>query len=266
MRIGIIGGTGVYDLEFLEEVKEVKVTTPFGKPSDKLIIGKMKGSENEIVFLPRHGKGHLYNPSNVNYRANIAAMKKVGVREIIAPAAVGSLNDKIKPGDIVFPDQLIDRTYARKITFYDGKIKVNGKSVCHVSFAYPFCERLRKILIESAKDENIKFHSKATCVVIEGPRFSTKAESNLYRSWKCDIINMTMYPECVLAREAEICYASIAMVTDYDCWKEHIVDTEMIIETMKRNIEKVKKIIMNATKRMKDEDCSCKHALENAFV
>jgi 5'-methylthioadenosine phosphorylase len=193
-------------------------------------------------------------------------MKKIGVRDIIAPAAVGSLNEKIKPGDIVLPDQIVDRTYARKTTFYDGTTKMR-KGVCHISFANPFCDRLRKILMESAKEEKIKFHEKATCVVIEGPRFSTKAESNLYRSWKCDIINMTIYPECVLAREAEICYASIAMVTDYDCWKEkESVDTEMVIEAMKKNVEKVKRIIMNATRKMKEEDCTCKHSLENAFI
>lgn len=263
MKIGIIGGTGVYDLEILEDVKELKVKTQFGYPSDKIIVGRI--GENEVAFLARHGKGHRINPSNINYRANIAAMKKIGVKCIIAPTAVGSLKEWIKPGDIVFPDQIIDRTYLRKTTFYDGKLKRNGKNVCHISFAYPFCEKLRKILIETAKECKIKYHDKGTCVVIEGPRFSTKAESNYYRKF-ADIINMTMYPECVLAREAEICYANISMVTDYDCWKDHIVDTEMVIKTMKENVEKVKNIIMKSINKINYEDCSCWHSLENAFV
>lgn len=259
MAIGIIGGTGVYDPALLEQAEQVKIHTPFGSPSDLVVVGKYNGID--VVFIPRHGSKHTISPSCVNYRANIWAMKELGVTHILAPAAVGSLREKIKPGDIVFPDQIIDRTYGRKVSFYEGS------KVCHVSFAHPFCEKLRKVLIKAAKEAKIRAHESGTCVVIEGPRFSTKAESNLFRSWGCDIINMTMYPECVLAREAQICYASIAMVTDWDCWKERIVDTKTVLETMRANVAKVKQIISAAIPKIEvDGDCPCRHALEGAFV
>jgi len=260
VKIGIIGGTGVYDPAILSGTKEVKVHTPYGPTSDMFLTGKFSGID--VVFLPRHGKNHSLNPSNVPYRANIWALKQLGVTHILAPTAVGSLKENIKPGDIVFPDQFIDRTTNRKSTFYEGS------QVCHISTAEPFCVNLRGLLTKVAKSLSIKYHSKATCVVIEGPRFSTRAESQLYQSWKADIINMTMVPECVLAREAEICYQSIAMVTDYDCWKTHVVDAEMVGRVMKENITKVQKLLAEAIPRIAElpEDCSCRHALEGAFI
>ncbi|MEA3378931.1 MAG: S-methyl-5'-thioadenosine phosphorylase, partial [Nanoarchaeota archaeon] len=211
VKVGIIGGSGVYDSEILEDIKEVKVHTPFGATSDSLTIGRMQGTD--IVFLPRHGQGHKINPTNVPYRANIWAMKELGVTHILAPSAVGSLKEEIKPGDIVFSNQFIDRTLHRRSTFYEGS------QVCHISVAEPCCNSLRKLLIESANSLGFPFHEKGTCVVIEGPRFSTRAESNVFKSWNADIIGMTMAPEVVLAREAQICYQTIATVTDYDVWK-----------------------------------------------
>lgn len=260
-KIGIIGGTGVYDPGILTAAKETKMKTPYGSPSDRLTAGKYAGID--IVFLPRHGKGHGLNPSLINYRANIWAMKKLGVTHILAPSAVGSLKEAVRPGDIVFPDQFIDRTNGRKSTFYEGA------QVCHISAADPFCASLRGLLVKRAKALGIRNHPKGTVVVVEGPRFSTRAESELFRSWKADIINMTMVPECVLAREAQICYQSIAMVTDYDCWKAHAVDAAMVGRVMKENVEKVKRLLTDAIPRIAaemPEDCSCRHALEGAFI
>lgn len=257
-KIGIIGGTGLYDPTTLEDVRKLKVHTPYGAPSDALTTGRIEGAE--VVMLPRHGSGHVLNPSQINYRANIWAMRELGVTHILSPTAVGSLQERIKPGDIIFPDQFIDRTAGRKSTFYDGP------QVCHVSMAYPFCPSLRRILGKTAKELRIRHHSKGTCVVVEGPRFSTRAESQLYRKWGADLINMTMVPECVLAREAQICYASIATVTDWDCWKEHAVTAEMVATTMKENLEKVKGVIRHVIPKVSDDDCSCKHALDGAFL
>jgi len=258
VKVGIIGGTGLYDPELMKSAELKKVHTPFGHTSGMITVGKYEGVD--LVVLPRHDIYHRIMPTDINYRANIWAMKELGVTHILAPNAVGSLQGQIKPGDIVIPDQFIDRTTKRKSTFYEGD------SVCYISTADPFCETLRGLLTKSAKELKLKVHPKGTAVVIEGPRFSTRAESNLFRSWKADIINMTIVPECVLAREAQICYASIAMVTDYDCWKQHAVDTAEVIKTMKENVEHVKNIIKRVIPKITDADCSCKHALEGSFI
>jgi len=259
MAIGIIGGTGVYDPNLLEDSEQIKINTPYGPTSDLVTTGKFKGKE--IVIIPRHGVKHTINPSNVNYRANIYALKQLGVTHLLAPSAVGSLKEEIKPGHFVFTDQFIDRTYDRKRTFYVGN------QVCHISVAEPFCPELRSLLIKEAKSLNLEHHEKGTCVVIEGPRFSTKAESALYRSWNADIIGMTLCPEVVLAREAEICYASIAMISDYDCWRGSHVSIEEVVNTMKQNNDKIKKLLENVIPCIKEErECNCKNALKTALI
>lgn len=258
VKVGIIGGTGVYDPGLMRATKQVKVHTPFGPTSDLVTVGKYESVD--VVVIPRHGRYHRINPTNINYRANIWAMKELGVTHILAPSAVGSLKESIRPGDILFPDQFIDRTTERKSTFYEGA------QVCHISTADPFCTSLRELMAKVAKKLRIRYHPKGTVVVIEGPRFSTKAESNLYQRWGADIINMTIVPECVLAREAQICYQNISMITDYDCWKKHAVDAKMVSKTMKENVEKVKEILASTIPLISDKDCSCKHALEGAFI
>jgi 5'-methylthioadenosine phosphorylase len=258
-EIGIIGGTGVYDPGLLEDSKEIKVYTPYGKPSDFITIGFFKGKK--IAFIPRHAKGHQIPPHNINFRANIWSLKQLGVTRIIAPAAVGSLKGELKPGDIVIPDQFIDRTTGRASSFYDG-----GK-VCHISTADPFCLELSKIAFNTGKDLKLPIHKGGTCVVIQGPRFSTRAESRLYRRWGADIINMTMVPECVLAREAEICYVPIATITDYDVWKERAVSVDEIIRTSKENVNKTRKLLESMIPRIpKERSCICKNALKDALI
>jgi 5'-methylthioadenosine phosphorylase len=258
-EIGIIGGTGLYDSELLKNVKEVNVDTPYGAPSDAITIGYLAG--RRVAFLPRHAKKHTIRPTDVNSRANIFALKKLGVQRILAPSAVGSLKEDYKPGDIVFVDQFIDRTTKREQTFY------TGKKVCHISVAEPMCRELRQTLIALAKDIGIRTHDTGTYVCIEGPRFSTKAESRLFRSWDADVIGMTLVPECVLAREAELCYTSIATVTDYDVWKDEVVSADEVVATMKVSVEKVKHIILEAVARLpKDCSCECKNALKGAFL
>jgi len=262
VKIGIIGGTGVYDPNLIEDAKKIKVHTPYGKPSDFITTGIYKGKE--VAVIPRHGSGHRINPSNVNYRANIWALKSLGVTHLLTSSAVGSLKEEYAPGQLVFADQFIDRTYKRKTTFYEGD------TVCHVSTAEPVCPSLRNLFIEAAKKLNYKHHEKGTCVVVEGPRFSTKAESHVYRSWNADIIGMTMHPEATLAREVEICYATVAMVTDYDCWYNKPVNTEEVIKTMKANVSKVKDIfsavIPQIDENIKDSKCGCGEALKFALM
>lgn len=259
-QIGIIGGTGTYDPELLEDAKQVEVETPFGRPSDKITLGVYEGKG--VAILPRHGLKHEFSPSLVNYRANIWALKSLGVTRVLAPYAVGSLQDDIKPGDFVFVDQFLDRTHGRASTFYDKPGKV-----CHISVAEPVCLELRNILTESAKGLNLSFHPEGTLVCTEGPRFSSRAESRLYRNWGAHVIGMTMVPECVLAREAELCYAGIAMVTDYDTFKEQAVSMEEVVEKMKENIEKVKKLLAETIKRIPEgRSCPCGKALEGAFI
>src|SRR3989338_2330597 len=249
-KVGVIGGTGMDDADFLSELKEISVETPYGKSSQPVTAGKI--GDVEVVVIPRHGKGHVLNPTNVNYRANIWAMKQLGVARIIAPCAVGSLKDEFKPGDLVFTDQFIDRTTKSASTFYDKD------KVCHISMAEQFCPELRKLLHNSAEKLGLSHHKGGTNIVIEGPRFSTLAESNLFRSWNCDTINMTMVPECVLAREAEICYAAVAQVTDYDCWKGEAVTAEIVIATLKGNVEKTKQLLLGIIPKIPEKaSCSC---------
>ncbi|MGC9329196.1 MAG: S-methyl-5'-thioadenosine phosphorylase [Candidatus Hinthialibacter sp.] len=260
-RIGIIGGSGVYDLEGIEYHDEIDLWTPYGSPSDHIRLGRYEG--RELAFLPRHGRTHKYNPTQVPYQANIYAMKKVGVEWIIAVNAVGSLQNNINPLDFVIPDQVIDRTKHRPNTFFDP-------IAVHVSFADPFCPSLRNLLIESARECNVTVHPAGTYVCMEGPLFSTRAESNLYRSWGAHLIGMTALPEAKLAREAQICYAIVAAVTDYDCWHEQDVEIEMVIEYLKKNAENLKQLIKTAVPKIPETrragDCGCCNALQNAVL
>ena len=257
--IGIIGGTGVYDPQLLKNAEEIKVHTPYGSPSDLITVGELKGKK--IAFVSRHGKKHTIRPTDINSRANIYALKQLGVQHVLAPSTVGSLKEEFKPGDVVLIDQFIDRTTRREQSFY------SGPQVCHITVAEPMCPNLRKILIRIAEDLNIRHHKTGTYICIEGPRFSTKAESKLFRNWGADVVGMTLVPECVLAREAEICYASIATVTDYDVWKEHPVSTGDIVKTMKENVEKVKELITEAIPKIsRERTCECATALENALI
>jgi 5'-methylthioadenosine phosphorylase len=258
-EIGIIGGTGLYDPKLLKNVEDVTVKTPYGPPSDAITIGELEG--RYVAFLPRHAKKHTIRPTDVNSRANIFAFKKLGVKRILAPSAVGSLKENYKPGDIVFVDQFIDRTTRREQSFY------SDNKVCHISVAEPMCPEIRSTLVAIGKDMDVCAHDSGTYVCIEGPRFSTKAESKLFRSWGADIVGMTLVPECVLAREAELCYASIATVTDYDVWKDHPVCADEVVTTMKASVEKVKRIILEAVARLpKESGCECKDALKGAFL
>ncbi len=260
VKVGIIGGSGLDDPKILSNYREKQATTPFGKPNSALTIGKLNGVE--VVILARHGKKHSVCPTNVNYQANIWALKEEGCTHIIAATAVGSLREKIKQGHLVFLDQFIDRTTKRKSTFYE-----EGK-VCHIPMAEPFCPKLRKTLIDTAKKMKLEHHPKGTVVTIEGPRFSSKAESKLFRNWGCDVINMSTVPEVVLAREAGICYAAIAMSTDYDCWHEaeESVSIELVLKIMKQNADNVKKLIAEAVKEIKYEACGCREAIKTAVI
>ncbi len=261
-KIGIIGGSGLYKIDGISGVKEVSVSTPFGKPSDKFIIGALEGKE--VVFLPRHGKGHRISPSQINYRANIYGMKKLGVDRIISVTACGSLKEELKPLDFVVVDQFVDRTnHARNMTFFDERI------VAHIVFAHPVCSDLVSLLYESGKAIKLAMHKGGTYINMEGPAFSTLAESNLYRSWGMDVIGMTNMPEAKLAREAEICYSSLACVTDYDCWhpEAESVTVDMVIQNLQKNIENAKKLLCAAIKNMPAQrNCSCKDALKYAII
>jgi len=257
-EIAIIGGTGIYDSNAFENVKEIDIDTPFGKPSDKILVGDFEG--RKVAFLPRHGRGHVYSPTNIPYRANIYALKKLGVKRIISVAAVGSLKEEIKPLDIVIPNQIFDRTKHRKDTFFEDV-------VVHIGFAEPFCPELREVAIKVLKKLEISFHDKGTYVCIEGPQFSTKAESNVYRTLGFDIIGMTALPEAKLAREAEICYLTIATVTDYDVWKDVPVDVKTVLENAAKNEENVKKILRELIPEIPEErKCECKEALKFAIT
>ncbi len=258
--IGIIGGTGLYDPKLLKNITEIEVNTPYGAPSDAFILGELNGKQ--VAFLARHGRKHTIRPTDVNSRANMFAFKKLGVTRILAVSTVGSLKEEFKPGELAFVDQFIDRTTRREQSFY------TQDKVCHISVAEPMCSEIRKTLLSVAKKAKIVAHPTATYVCIEGPRFSTKAESRMFQQWGAEVVGMTLVPECVLAREAELCYASTAMITDYDCWKDHPVSTEEIISTMRANVEKVKKIIAETVAALpkERESCQCKNALANAFV
>jgi len=260
-EIGIIGGTGLYDPKLLKGPEETTISTPYGVPSDSITVGKLRG--RIVAFLPRHARKHTIRPTDINARANIYAMKKLGVKRILAPSTVGSLKEEYKPGDIVIVDQFIDRTTRREQSFYTAA----EKKVCHISVAEPMCPELRETLIAVAHDMKISSHKTGTYVCIEGPRFSTKAESKMYRMWGADVVGMTVVPECILAREAEICYASISTVTDYDVWKDHPVCVDDVMVTMRANIENVKLIIAETVARLpKEASCECGHALRGALV
>ncbi|MEE8483296.1 MAG: S-methyl-5'-thioadenosine phosphorylase [Nitrospinota bacterium] len=261
MKIGVIGGSGLYDMAELKVKKTEKVATPFGEPSDEFIIGELNGKE--VVFLPRHGKGHTILPSELNFRANIYAMKTLGVGRILSVSAVGSLKEEIKPGHIAFPDQFIDRTFARNSTFFGGGI------VAHVSFADPICKDLLGTVSEAAKRAGASVHVGGAYVNMEGPQFSTRAESHMYRGWNASVIGMTNLNEAKLAREAEICYVTIALSTDYDCWYEEEADvtTEAILAIIKQNVEMSQKIIKESVSSI-GEKCSagCMDALANSIM
>ncbi len=261
-RIGVIGGSGLYNIEGIKIKKTVKVRTPFGDPSDELVIGELNGKE--VVFLPRHGKGHRINPSRINYRANIYAMKKLEAEWLISLSACGSLKEEIKPLDFIIPLQFVDRTnQARKYTFFDEGI------TAHISFSHPVCSDLANLLHNTAKDNGSTVHLGGTYLNMEGPQFSTLAESNLYRSWGMDIIGMTNMAEARLAREAEICYVTLAAVTDYDCWREseEVVSVDAIIGNLKKNVDNAKKILKNVVSRIPEKrTCGCKEALKYAII
>ena len=261
-RIGIIGGSGLYEIEGLKNKKWTEVTTPFGNPSDEYLIGTLEGEE--IVFLPRHGRGHRIMPSELNYRANIFGMKKLGVEWLISVSTVGSFKKEIKPLDIVIIDQFVDRTnQARKMTFFGDGI------VAHIAFAEPICSILSDLLYKTAKKLNVTVHKGGTYLNMEGPAFSTEAESFLYKSWGMDVIGMTNMPEAKLAREAEICFSTVAMVTDYDAWheEESVVTVDMIIQNLNKNVKMVKDLIRNVVPLIpKERNCFCADALKNAIV
>ena len=261
-RIGIIGGSGLYDIEELEDKKWIAINTPFGKPSDDFLLAKFKG--REIAFLSRHARGHRVSPSVINYRANIYGMKSLGVERIISVTACGSLKREYKPLDFVIPDQFVDRTnQARKYTFFDEGI------VVHISFAHPICKDLSETLYEAARRIGVNVHPKGIYLNMEGPQFSTLAESNLYRSWGMDIIGMTNMVEARLAREAEICYTSLAAVTDYDCWHEDeaTVTVDMILDNLKKNVENSKRILREVIPSIAEErKCLCSEALKYSII
>jgi len=259
VKIGVIGGSGIYDVEGITEIRKEKIRTPFGDPSDMIVIGNLEGVP--VAFLPRHGKGHSIMPSELNSRANIYALKSLGVEQIISISACGSLREELRPRDIVIPDQLFDRTRQRPYTFFGEGI------VAHVGFANPYCPELSRILYQEAKDLGLSVHLGGTYVCIEGPQFSTKAESKVFRSLGFSIIGMTNLPEAKLAREAEICYATLGLVTDYDVWKEgEEVSVERVIGNLLANIENVKKLIKAAIPRLERErKCECASALAYAI-
>jgi 5'-methylthioadenosine phosphorylase len=260
-RVGVLGGSGLYEMEELKDVEEVSVNTPFGLPSDRYVLGKL--GEVELVFLPRHGRGHRILPSHLNYRANIFGMKKLGVEWIISVSAVGSMKEEIEPGHIVIIDQFFDRTRQRPNTFFGDGI------VGHVAFADPVCPVLRGTLLDAARASGATVHDGGTYLCIEGPQFSTRAESQIFRSWGVDVIGMTNLPEARLAREAEICYATIALCTDYDCWHESEEDVtiEAVLETMRRNVSTAQAIIREAVSRFPlKRDCPCAEALKDAIM
>jgi len=263
--LGIIGGSGLYNLNGLKNTEWVKVDTPWGNPSDKILTGELNGLK--INFLPRHGRGHIYSPSTVPYKQNIFALKKLGVSDILSVSACGSLREDFVPGDFVLVDQFIDRTYLRDKSFF-------GKGcVAHVSLANPTCNRLSKIIFDIGKKLNIKIHFGGTYLTMEGPQFSTLAESKLYKeNWKCDVIGMTNMPEAKLAREAEICYTSLSMVTDFDCWHPHHESVEVsdIIHTLTNNSSKAQNLIENLPVELikNREKCNlgCNNSLDNALI
>lgn len=262
--LGVIGGSGLYDIDGLHNKRWVSITSPFGEASDDLLFGELDGME--LVFLPRHGRGHLIPPSEINYRANIDVLKRAGVTDIISVSAVGSLKEELSPGMFVIVDQFIDRTLARNKSFF-------GKGlVAHVSMAHPVCSRTGAFIEKAAHTAGIIASKGGTYLAMEGPQFSTRAESELYRSWNCDVIGMTNMPEAKLAREAEICYATVAMVTDFDCWHpgHDDVSVDAIIKVLHSNADKARTLIKCLVPLLRDDEnateCSCRRALDNAII
>lgn len=260
-RIAVIGGSGLYQIEGLADIEQVDVETPFGRPSDSIVIGTLEGER--VAFLPRHGRGHRFMPTEVPYRANIYALKSLGVERIISVSACGSMREDLAPQHVVIPDQLFDRTRQRPMTFFGNGL------VVHVGLAEPFCPDLSTVLFESAKQAGATVHRGGTYICIEGPQFSTKAESRIYRQWGVDVIGMTALPEARLAREAEICYACIALVTDYDVWheSEEPVTVEMVVANLTKNVVMAKNIIRTAVPRIaRERQCECGKALASAII
>ena len=260
-KIAFIGGSGLYDIDGMQNRRETIVETPFGDPSDAVVVGEINGVE--VAFLPRHGRGHRFSPTEIPVKANIYALKSLGVERVVSVSAVGSLKEHIKPLDLVVPDQIIDRTRHRSDTFFGDGI------VAHVGFAEPFCNELRRIAFESATHEDVDCHDGGTYVVIEGPQFSTRAESAVYRSWGANVIGMTALPEAKLAREAELCYTTLAFVTDYDVWHdtEEKVTVEMVIQNLTHNVATAQGIIRRMLAEIPDNrTCGCESALKNAVI
>jgi 5'-methylthioadenosine phosphorylase len=259
--VGVIGGSGLYRMEGLKKIREMRVSTPFGPPSDSYVRGNLNGTE--VIFLPRHGRGHRILPTEVNFRANIFGMKKLGVERIISVSAVGSLQEEIAPGHVIVPDQFIDRTTQRPSTFFGKGI------VAHVSLADPFCPVLSETLSRAAREDGAEVHPKGTYLCMEGPQFSTRAESRLYRSWGADVIGMTNLQEAKLAREAEICFTTLALATDYDCWNEAAGDVEIehVLAVLKQNVDLAQRIIRRVLSRLPEgRSCACASALKDAII
>ena len=260
-RLAVIGGSGLYSMEGLQDVEEVEISTPYGSSSDAIVVGTLEGVG--VAFLPRHGRGHRISPTNLPVKANIYALKRLGVERIVSVSAVGSLREEMKPLDMVVPHQIIDRTRLRGNTFFDGEM------VVHVAFSDPFCPSLSHLVYDSSQKAGATVHEGGVYLVMEGPAFSTRAESFMYRQWGADIIGMTALPEAKLAREAEICYSTLACVTDYDCWREatEVVTVEMVVANLKRNVATSINILRNLISRVPmGRNCSCGSALENAIL
>jgi 5'-methylthioadenosine phosphorylase len=260
--LGVIGGSGLYEIEELTDVAEERVDTPFGEASDAFITGRI--GEQRLVFLPRHGRGHRVAPHEINYRANLYGMKKLGVTRMLAISAVGSMKEEIEPGDFVVVDQFIDRTQGRPSTFFEDGI------VGHVTFADPICASLARVAAASARTVGVTVHEGGTYVCINGPQFSTRAESHLYRSWGVDVIGMTNVTEAKVAREAEICFATVALATDYDCWREgeEDVDVSSVLAILSQNVENARKVVVEVARNLPavDPGCPCQSALKYAFL
>ncbi len=259
--LAVIGGSGLYDFKDLKDIKTIDIKTPFGKPSSLITVGKLMGKP--VAFLARHGVGHIYPPSEVPYRANIYALKSLGIKRIVSVSACGSLRESYAPGHIVIPNQIFDLTHQRKRSFFKKGL------VAHVSVADPFCSGLSDVLEDALIETNATYHKGATFITIEGPRFSTKGESSLYRQWGMDIIGMTASPEAFLAREAEICYTTMAHVTDYDVWhiSEKPVTVDIVIQTLNKNVRIAQQTIKSMVTRIDPESgCECNHGLKNALI
>jgi len=259
--LGIIGGSGLYEMEGLRNVRKVTVRTPFGEPSDALTVGELQG--RTLAFLPRHGRGHRLSPSQINYRANVYAMKKIGADAILSISAVGSMKERIRPGDIVVVDQFYDHTRIRPNTFFEGGI------AGHIAFADPVCPALAGVVYDASRRAVRRVHRGGTYLCMEGPAFSTRAESTIYRKWGVDVIGMTNMPEAKLAREAELCYATLALATDYDCWHETEEDVTVgsILAILKTNVENSKTIVREVARRLPSPDgCHCREALRHALI